>query len=328
MDKVLRPVRLEVSPESLQATRQYKHWLQTFEIFVANLKLPDSYTGRVTDAFTTAMATDKFHLDALTNFVSPDIWEDIKDAVTFTEAKNILDNLFIKQPSEPYARYKLQCAVQEEGQSLEGFRRTLEKLSRDCNFMDVTSSKYRLIMMLQAFLSGVRARDIRERLLGENIFSFDEAIKIAVARQDSNKEAGLYERAVNTPHLSAMVSVTPPNVQGENDHQESVSAIRSFPAVKGCPDCGAPKSHPRSQCVPRRRGDRCGKCHQKGHWAKMCRGRSTSSSHQASAVLGSTNQDYAERTPVTEHVSELCATTNSNKSPSCLSHAIIPQWTK
>ena len=165
MDKVLRPSKLDISPDAPKATRHYLHWLQTFENFVAAIKLPQSYEDRITEALPREDLVDEFKKVTLTNFVSPDIWMDIESARTYAASKLILDNLFIKKPSEPYARYKLQSAKQEDGQSLEAFRRLLDRLSRECNFTDVDAVRYRQDMVLQAFIAGIRSNDIRKRLL-------------------------------------------------------------------------------------------------------------------------------------------------------------------
>ena len=99
-DKAFKPSRLDLNPDGPSATGQYRYWLKTFENFLCTLKLPESYSSRVTDDFTQAMAVDAMKLDALTNFISHEIWADIKDCSSYVEAINTLNALFIKQPSE------------------------------------------------------------------------------------------------------------------------------------------------------------------------------------------------------------------------------------
>ena len=166
-DKAFKPSRLDLNPDSSSATGQYRHWLKTFENFLCTLKLPDSYSSRINETFTEAMATDLMRLDALTNFISHEIWADVKDCSTYVEAIETLNGIFIKQPSVVYARYKLTTTTQEVGQSLEMFRRTLDRLSRECNFSEVSASRYREDMMLQAFIAGISSNDIHQHLLEE-----------------------------------------------------------------------------------------------------------------------------------------------------------------
>ena len=41
MEKVLRPERLDVSPNTVEAPRAWRHWLATFENFIKSLQRPD-----------------------------------------------------------------------------------------------------------------------------------------------------------------------------------------------------------------------------------------------------------------------------------------------
>ena len=193
-DKVLKPARLALSPDSPTATSEYEHWLHTFENFASALSLPPSYSARVTGNVTREMMEDKLKLDALTNLISHEIWTDIKDCQTYDAAKKTMNDIFIKQP-RVYARFKLASTKQTPGQTLESYRRVLDKLSRDCHFTDVSASKYREDMVLQAFIAGLSSNDIRQRLLEEKQLDFDSAFKLAVSRYDSHKEAGMYKRA-------------------------------------------------------------------------------------------------------------------------------------
>ena len=60
MEKVLRPERLDVSPNTVNAPRAWRHWLATFENFIESLQRPDENLDK---------------LRILTNFVAPEIYE-------------------------------------------------------------------------------------------------------------------------------------------------------------------------------------------------------------------------------------------------------------
>ena len=116
--RVLKPARLDLNPDNPTATRDYMPWLHSFEIFAATLVLPANYEARIQDGVSKEMVMDQLKLDTLTNLISADIWFDIKDCTTYNDAKTTLNNLFVKKPSEVYARYKLQTAKQQPGQTL------------------------------------------------------------------------------------------------------------------------------------------------------------------------------------------------------------------
>ena len=79
MNKVLRPERLEMDPNSGQASKEWLHWKRTFDNFSAVLPLRD---------------LDK--LSVLANYVSPSISQYIEDCTNYEAAVGILQALFVK----------------------------------------------------------------------------------------------------------------------------------------------------------------------------------------------------------------------------------------
>ena len=169
-DRVLRPQRLELSPDSPSASRDFQHWMFNCEDFLKIMVLPKAYEKMINADFSEEQAMDLLKLQSLMNLVSSDIWMDIKDCSTFDEAKKVLTDTFVKTPSTVYARYKLITSRQTPKQSLKGFKRELEQLSRNCNFEAVDASKYKDDMLLQAFIAGIYSHEIRKRLLEEKVF--------------------------------------------------------------------------------------------------------------------------------------------------------------
>ena len=90
MDKVLRPDRFEADPISGTPATEWHHWKQTFENFLS--VLPEE-------------GLDKFRV--LTNFVSPTVFQYIKESENYTAAITTLEALFVKPSNEIYARYLL-----------------------------------------------------------------------------------------------------------------------------------------------------------------------------------------------------------------------------
>ena len=87
--KLLKPKTLDLNVDDPAATRKYQHWISTCEKFLKTLKLPASYEERISATVKREDLTEELHRDMLTVLVSPEIWTDIKNCGTYTEAKAV-----------------------------------------------------------------------------------------------------------------------------------------------------------------------------------------------------------------------------------------------
>ena len=85
----------------------------------------------------------------------------------------------MKTPNKIFARHLLTTAKQEVGQSLDDFFLTLTKLSKDCNFANVTGEEYRKQMIRDAFINGITSHSIRQRLLENAELLLEQAFETA-----------------------------------------------------------------------------------------------------------------------------------------------------
>ena len=133
MEKLMQPYRLDLDPGSTSAAREWRHWLKTFENYIEIIiaALPEEQRN-----------IDK--LKVLINFVAPQVYDYIKESETYNKAIQVLKALYEKTPNQIFARHLLATAKQEVGQSLDDFLLTLTKLSKDCNFADVTGEDWKL----------------------------------------------------------------------------------------------------------------------------------------------------------------------------------------
>ncbi len=111
MDKVLRPERFDTSPNAQDASKSWRHWLATFENFVA--VIPGEEVNK---------------LNVLINYVSSDVYQLFCDAATYHEAINLLKILYVKSPNEIFARHKLATRKQQSGESLDEYLQELKTL--------------------------------------------------------------------------------------------------------------------------------------------------------------------------------------------------------
>ena len=75
MEKYFRPERLEADPNSSTATKQWIHWLKTFENFTQALEQQRTSTEAPGPAIDL--------LNLLTNYVAPQVFEYIAECATY-----------------------------------------------------------------------------------------------------------------------------------------------------------------------------------------------------------------------------------------------------
>ena len=96
MDKVLKPDRLDVDPQSLTAEKVFKHWKKTFDNFLTQLEAINP--GRQP-----AERVEINKLDILTNFVSAAVYCCIEESTTYTSAVKTLEKALAKSKNKTFA---------------------------------------------------------------------------------------------------------------------------------------------------------------------------------------------------------------------------------
>ena len=270
MDKVLRPEQLETDPNSNTASKEWLHWRRTFENFLSVLPQEN---------------LDK--LSILTSYVSPTIFQYIETSAEYAEAIEVLKGLFVKPTNEIYTRHMLATRCQQSNETLDEYLQALKALSKDCNFKTVTAAQYCDECIRDAFITGLQSSSIRQRLLENKTLDlktmFDQAHSIESAMRSSESYT------VSQPSFNAAVSpvgtlpVAPP-VTIPSD-QPDFNPLAAVP-LEGPMHffCGNSK-HFRSKSPAREAI--CMKCQKKGHFARVCRGKSSNSKNGVSATLWS-----------------------------------------
>ena len=246
MDRLLKPERLDTDPNSSSASKEWTHWLKTFQNFMS--VLPTEGLNK---------------LCVLTNYVTPKIYESFAECVTYDEAIQTLEALFVKPTNEIFALHLLATRCQHAGETLDEYLQALKTLSKDCIFKSVTAALHREESIRDAFISGLQSSLIRQRLLENKTFDlaaiFDQARSLDLAQQNSD----MY-MAPPVPSFSASACEHKSVVGIDSPNRTFGSAA----ANSKCFFCGNAR-HPRSKCPAR--DVTCNKCHKKGHFAKVCR---------------------------------------------------------
>ena len=219
--------------------------------------------------------------------MSPTIFQYIETSTEYSQAIEVLKALFVKPSNEIYARHMLATRCQQSNETLDEYLQALKTLSKDCNFKPVTAAQYCNECIRDSFITGLQSSPIRQRLLENKTLDlksmFDQARSLDSAIRSSESYL------VSQPSFSAAVSPagTLPVLQHVSsfpDQPDSNLLAAVPPEGPTCFFCGNSK-HPRSKCPAHEA--LCVKCQKRGHFAKVCRGKSTISKSGVSAALWS-----------------------------------------
>ena len=148
MSKALKPLRLDLDPNSPNAARQWKHWKRTFDNFIE--ECGDD-------------APDRFR--SIVNFISAEVFDYVEECTTYDAVIETLERLYVKTPNRIFARHDLATRKQQPTESLDEFLEELKKLSKHCVFTAVTADTYRSEMIRDSVINGLTSNYIRQRLL-------------------------------------------------------------------------------------------------------------------------------------------------------------------
>ena len=129
MDKILRPDRLELDPNTSVDglhSHTFTHWTATFTNFLTTIAA--------------SVTSEELKYSVLINHVSPDIYLHISSVTTYTDAIALLKALFVKEKNENFARHCLAYRTQKDGETVEQYILALETLAKDCNFKKAEAS--------------------------------------------------------------------------------------------------------------------------------------------------------------------------------------------
>ncbi|KRY47238.1 hypothetical protein T03_11670 [Trichinella britovi] len=264
MDRFLKPERLDVDPSSPTSSEQWKHWLATFENFLAALPQEN---------------LDKKSL--LVNFVSPRIYSSIAASRTYEDAIQSLKSIFEKPVNEIYTRHLLATRKQLQGESLDEFLRALNALAVACDCKAVTAVQYQEELVRDAFVRGIRSQTIRPRLLESRSVDLASIYELASVLDAALRSSENYNK-----NRSLLETVAAAANDENNDRLSESPGVVAATRNPRCFFCGRSK-HPRFQCPAREAT--CNKCGKKGHYAKVCRSSvSSSTTASLSTITGAT----------------------------------------
>ena len=137
MSTALKPLNLDLDPNSPNA-KQWKYWKRTFDNLIEECgdTAPDCFRSIV-------------------NFISAEVFDYVKECMTYDAVIEKLERLYVKMPKKIFARHDLATRKQQSGESLDEFLEKLKKLSKHCGFTAVTAETYQPEMKRDSFINGI-----------------------------------------------------------------------------------------------------------------------------------------------------------------------------
>ena len=226
MESILKPKEFNTNWDVDNAEIEWTHWLKTFE----------NYT-----AFYKAKNEEKF--SALTNLLSPNIYQYISEIKSYSDAIEALNKIYVKRHNPIFSRHKLYSRKQRPEETINQYIKELTLLTKNCNFRKVSALEYEEEIVRDTFISGITSNVIRQRLLEKQDLRLSEAIQIALTIEEANNNTLLYQ-PLKEPVINAIETK-----DSENDQQ--IAAAKKINNRKLCYFCGKNFDHNRNNCPAR-----------------------------------------------------------------------------
>lgn len=169
-------------------------------------------------------------------------------------------------------RYKFNCRVQLENESLDEFFTDLKKMAKNCQYGTLEEE-----MIRDRIVVGIQNQIVKERLLREPDLTLDQAITICRADEQSKKGISLMTAESETVHLIKKnmnfrakkgESSMPKGHKTHRQRFNRSTQVKQAPASQfNCFRCGY--THEPKACPAF--GKTCQTCKKQNHFAKMCK---------------------------------------------------------
>ena len=275
-------------PEEASAGKQWNHWFKTFENFLHTLR-----TG--TAAARTPVPEDT-KLQVLINYVAPNVFELISECETYTDAVDILKEIYEKKKSDVFSRHLLQTRKQQPGETLDQYLQALKILAKDCKFEAVTANKYKDESVRDAFINGLQSNYIRQRLFELKDLDLQTACTTARSLEMAHKHADSYLEHGHSHGTHGQVAAYASKQDSLEDTESTVDDKSSVTAAvkQKCFFCGFDR-HPRNKCPAK--DSTCNNCSKTGHWAKCCRSNPKKSEYKPASIASVMLATVERKTP-------------------------------
>ena len=197
MERALRPDRFDILPDTPSCEKEFKFFLRTLENYLAVLPQAD---------------LDK--LKVLVNHLSPTVFEYISEELTFQGAVDALKKIYMKPTNVVFGRHVLSIRKQRPEESLDKYLQELKSLAKHCDFKAVDANEHRDQYIRDAFIAGISASTIRQRILEDGTTNLADVFEKARSLSHAQKNV---ESFGNT---DAFLNAIPSNDQLSQQQQQ------------------------------------------------------------------------------------------------------------
>ncbi|KRY38400.1 Actin, acrosomal process isoform [Trichinella spiralis] len=174
-------------------------------------------------------------VETLASLLTASTFEYVQGCKTYDDAIAKLSEVYVKPKNVIFARYEFISRKQRDGESLEEFLHALQRLSKYCEFKNLTAEQYHDEMIGDTLINNMSSNEIRTRLLEHSVISLQEAVNKAMVLNSAKENAKLY---TNSDLIINSVSPADPGIEMTN----TSAAIK-----QECYFCGKGR-HPRINC--------------------------------------------------------------------------------
>ncbi|XP_045483761.1 uncharacterized protein K02A2.6-like [Harmonia axyridis] len=257
---------------------------------------------RLESAFEVFLVPNEKKAAYLLHYMRPDAYDVLCDKVSPENPNNMEYNDLIKEMKQHYNPEPLEIAEnfrflqrkQNEGESVQQYLTTLQRLATTCKFGDYLKKALR-----NQFMFGLRTQNIQSRLLEMKDLTIERALEVAISMETSARDAAQL-------HRSNVASASVNSVKCEKGNNDRFSSKRAFAKSSSnnsknvnfknyCYRCGSP-THFANKC--KHITTICSKCKVKGHLGKVCfKSKNTESTNQIEELFSieSEHIDYREK---------------------------------
>ena len=126
-------------------------------------------------------------------------------------------------------RHLLATQKQEESESLDQYLKVLRRWSKDCNFTAVPALENEQSYIRDAFINGIRSREIRQLLLENKTLTLDQAFEQAPTLEMTQNNSSTYSNP--DFHTAAIDSCQDENIAPSHNLTAATTQVNVFSVV-------------------------------------------------------------------------------------------------